>query len=65
MYEDLKLYIDGAFTAGASGTGEAVVNPANDEVLGHVPHARQAEMDAALGAAVVALEYQVFPAPDR
>jgi succinate-semialdehyde dehydrogenase / glutarate-semialdehyde dehydrogenase len=51
MYEDLKLYIDGEFTAGSSGTGEDVVNPSNDSVLAHVPHAKQAEMDAAIAAA--------------
>ena len=51
MYEDLKLYIDGEFTAGSSGAGEDVVNPATDEVLGHLPHAKQPEMDRALEAA--------------
>ncbi len=51
MYEDLKLYIDGEFTAGNSGVGEDVLNPSNDEVLAHVPHAKQAELDAAVAAA--------------
>lgn len=51
MYEDLKLYIDGEFTAGDSGAGEDVLNPSNDEVLAHVPHAKQAEMDKAVAAA--------------
>ena len=51
MYEDLKLYINGEFTAGDSGVGEDVINPANDEVLGHLPYAKQPEMDAALEAA--------------
>jgi succinate-semialdehyde dehydrogenase/glutarate-semialdehyde dehydrogenase len=51
MYEDLKLYIDGEFTAGDSGAGEDVVNPSTDAVLGHIPHAKQAEMDKAVAAA--------------
>ncbi len=51
MYEDLKLYIDGEFTAGDSGGGEDVVNPSTDAVLGHIPHAKQAEMDKAVAAA--------------
>lgn len=51
MYENLKLYIDGEFTAGNSGAGEDVINPSTDAVLGHLPHAKQPEMDAALEAA--------------
>ncbi|MEM7747125.1 MAG: NAD-dependent succinate-semialdehyde dehydrogenase [Pseudomonadota bacterium] len=51
MYEDLKLYIDGEFTSGSSGAGEDVLNPSNDEVLAHIPHAKQAELDAAVVAA--------------
>ena len=51
MYEDLKLYIDGEFTAGNSGVGEDVLNPSTDAVLAHVPHAKQAELDAAVKAA--------------
>ena len=51
MYEDLKLYIDGEFTTGNSGVGEDVLNPSTDAVLAHVPHAKQAELDAAVKAA--------------
>ncbi|MGI9425058.1 MAG: aldehyde dehydrogenase family protein, partial [Hyphomicrobiaceae bacterium] len=51
MYEDLKLYIDGEFTPGDSGVGEDVLNPSNDEVLAHVPHAKEAELDKAVAAA--------------
>ena len=51
MYEDLKLYINGEFTSGNSGAGEDVLNPSNDEVLAHVPHAKQSELDAAVVAA--------------
>jgi len=51
MYEDIKLYIDGAFTDGASGITEAVLNPATGAVLGAVCHAKQAELDSAAAAA--------------
>ncbi|MEO0810506.1 MAG: NAD-dependent succinate-semialdehyde dehydrogenase [Pseudomonadota bacterium] len=51
MYEDLKLYIDGEFTVGKSGTGEEVLNPSTDAVLASVPHAQQVEMDKAVQAA--------------
>ncbi|MFZ4809002.1 MAG: NAD-dependent succinate-semialdehyde dehydrogenase [Hyphomicrobiaceae bacterium] len=51
MYENLDLYIDGKFTKGTSGVGQDVRNPAKDTVLAHLPHAKKAEMDAALAAA--------------
>ncbi len=51
MYEDLKLYIDGEFTVGQSGTGEDVLNPSTNAVLATVPHAKHAEIDTAITAA--------------
>src|SRR5690606_6177851 len=51
MYENLSLYIDGKFTAGDSGVTSDVINPANDSVLAKLPHAKKAELDAALAAA--------------
>ena len=51
MYENLDLYIDGKLTKGTSGVGQDVRNPAKDTVLAHLPHAKKAEMDAALAAA--------------
>jgi succinate-semialdehyde dehydrogenase/glutarate-semialdehyde dehydrogenase len=51
MYENLELYIDGKFTKGSSGVGQDVMNPAKDTVLAHLPHAKKAEMDAAIAAA--------------
>ncbi len=51
MYDDLELYIDGKFTKGASGTAQDVVNPSKDNVLGSLPMAGKAELDAALAAA--------------
>ncbi len=51
MYENFSLYIDGKFTAGDSGVTSDVINPANDSVLAKLPHAKKAELDAALAAA--------------
>jgi len=49
-YEKLELLIDGKWSAGTSGKSEPVLNPATEEVLGHVPHASAADLDAALEA---------------
>jgi succinate-semialdehyde dehydrogenase/glutarate-semialdehyde dehydrogenase len=51
MYENLELYIDGKFTKGASGVSSDVLNPAKDSVLAKLPHAKKAELDAAVRAA--------------
>ncbi len=51
MYENLDLYIDGKFTKGDSGVSSDVMNPSKDSVLGKLPHAKKAELDAALAAA--------------
>lgn len=51
MYENLSLYIDGKFTKGDSGAASDVVNPSKDSVLAKLPHAKKAELDAALAAA--------------
>ena len=50
-YENLNLFIDGKFTAGDSGAGQDVMNPANAAVLARVPHAKKPEIDKALAAA--------------
>ena len=50
-YETLQLFIDGKWTDGTSGITENVINPATEEVLGKLPHASQADLDAALAAA--------------
>jgi succinate-semialdehyde dehydrogenase / glutarate-semialdehyde dehydrogenase len=49
-YEKLELLIAGEFRAGSEGKTEAVINPATEEVLGHVPHASSADLDQALQA---------------
>ena len=47
-YPILKLYIDGQWK---SADGQPVFNPADDSVLGIVPHATRADLDAALESA--------------
>ena len=50
-YPDLALYIDGTWTQGSSGAGEEVINPADETVLGRLPHAAASDLAAALAAA--------------
>ena len=50
-YPVLELLIDGRWIGLAHRTGEEVVNPATDEVLGLLPYADAADLDAALEAA--------------
>jgi succinate-semialdehyde dehydrogenase / glutarate-semialdehyde dehydrogenase len=47
-YPDLQLYIAGEWKGGE---GQPVFNPADDSVLGTVPHATRADLDRALDAA--------------
>ncbi|MGD9805055.1 MAG: NAD-dependent succinate-semialdehyde dehydrogenase [Hyphomicrobiaceae bacterium] len=48
QYPDVKLFIDGHWK---SADGQPVVNPADEAVLGTVPHATKADLDDALAAA--------------
>jgi succinate-semialdehyde dehydrogenase/glutarate-semialdehyde dehydrogenase len=57
MYEPLALYIDGDFIAGEGRRTQEVINPATLEVLGHLPHASEADLDRALTAAQRAFEF--------
>lgn len=50
-YETLELFINGKWTTGTSGKSQNVINPATEEVLGELPHASTADLDAALAAA--------------
>jgi len=50
-YEKLELFIDGKWSQGTSGKSQDVINPATEEVLGSLPHASNADLDAALAAA--------------
>ena len=51
MYEELSLYIDGQWCQGSTGQSEDVINPANEAVLGVLPHASAEDLDRALAAA--------------
>ena len=50
-YSDVSMMIDGAWTKGANGRTIAIVNPATEEVIGHVAHAEKSDLDRALAAA--------------
>ncbi len=54
-YANLEILIGGEWRKGDGG-GEDVLNPANEQVIGHVPHASPAELDMALEASVVGFE---------
>jgi succinate-semialdehyde dehydrogenase/glutarate-semialdehyde dehydrogenase len=51
MYNDVQLYIDGAWTPAAAGRTMPVVNPATGEPIGKLAHAERADLDRALEAA--------------
>ncbi|MFT4084100.1 MAG: NAD-dependent succinate-semialdehyde dehydrogenase [Nocardioides sp.] len=51
VYPPIQLYIDGAWTDGSGSRREPVYDPATGEVVGEVPVAEAADLDAALAAA--------------
>ncbi len=50
-YADLGLFIGGEWLGTGGRESSPVVNPATEEVIGHVPHASRADLDRALAAA--------------
>jgi succinate-semialdehyde dehydrogenase/glutarate-semialdehyde dehydrogenase len=50
-YPELTLYIDGEWPGAAGRRTQPVVNPANEAVLGQLPHATPADLERALAAA--------------
>jgi succinate-semialdehyde dehydrogenase / glutarate-semialdehyde dehydrogenase len=48
MYQKLALYINGQFIEAEGRTTQEVVNPSNKEVLGHLPHATNDDLELAL-----------------
>ena len=50
-YPKIDLYIDGVWRQGSEGVTSDVINPADETVIGQVPHASQADIDEALAAA--------------
>ena len=55
-YEELALYIDGAFVHGGGRHEQEVFDPATGAVVGRLPHATRADLDNALAAAQRAFE---------
>jgi succinate-semialdehyde dehydrogenase/glutarate-semialdehyde dehydrogenase len=51
MYQPLSLYIDGQFIDAQGRQTQDVINPANRQVLGQLPHATEADLESALQAA--------------
>src|SRR5690625_975406 len=56
MYEELALYINGEFLSGDGHKTQDIINPANQKVLGKLPHATEQDLDNALAAAQTAFE---------
>lgn len=55
-YPALRLYIDGEWCEGETGRTTEVVNPATEQVIGHVPLATAADLDRAAAAAAAGFE---------
>ncbi|MGI6244328.1 MAG: NAD-dependent succinate-semialdehyde dehydrogenase [Pseudochelatococcus sp.] len=51
MYADVQLFINGSWRDSLSGKTIPVINPATEEVIGHVAHAGIPDLDLALAAA--------------
>lgn len=51
MYEEYGLYIDGSWRNASDGGVKQVYDPATEEVIGTIPAATEADLDAALAAA--------------
>ncbi len=65
-YEKIELLINGKFSSGTSGKSEPIINPATEEVLGEVPHASPADLDAAIDAACDGFKvWKAMPAIER
>lgn len=62
-YAPLALYIDGQFIGADARDGEEVLNPANGDSLGHLPHATKDDLDTALDAAARAFQTWRWSSP--
>ena len=51
MYPKLSLYINGEFLSGGGRKEQDIVNPADGQVIGKLPHATKQDLDTALQAA--------------
>jgi len=64
-YPELKLFIGGKWVAGENG-GEDISNPATEEIIGHLRHASDRQIDLALDAAAKGFErWRREPAAQR
>ncbi len=63
MYKDSSLYIGGRFIEAEGRKLQDILNPADNSVIGHLPHATRADLDAALAAAQAAFETWRFSSP--
>ena len=61
-YPELELYIRGAWKRAE---GAPVINPADESVIGTVPHASKGDLDAALDAAAKGFEVWRQASPAR
>jgi succinate-semialdehyde dehydrogenase/glutarate-semialdehyde dehydrogenase len=50
-YAELRLFIGGEWLSAAGRKTSPVINPATEEVIGHLPHATKADLDRALAEA--------------
>lgn len=62
-YADLALYIDGAFIGVDARDSDEVINPADGQTLGRLPHARTEDLDKAIAAASRAFETWRWTSP--
>jgi succinate-semialdehyde dehydrogenase/glutarate-semialdehyde dehydrogenase len=56
MYQDSSLYIGGRFIEAEGRKQQDILNPADNSVVGKLPHATRDDLDAALAAAQAAFE---------
>jgi succinate-semialdehyde dehydrogenase/glutarate-semialdehyde dehydrogenase len=63
MYQDSTLYIGGRFIEAEGRKQQDILNPADNSVVGRLPHATREDLDAALAAAQKAFETWRFTSP--
>jgi len=56
MYRDYGLLIDGQWRGASDGGVREVIDPCNEEILGFIPSAQEADLDAALASAQKGLQ---------